>query len=239
LPVATLFATGTAMKLLAIDTAARFCSACIRDADQGELSRRVLDLGKGHAEVLMDIVGETLGEAGIGYRDLDAVAVSVGPGSFTGVRVGVAAARGLALALSVPAIGVSTLHALALAAREEHPGRPVMAVIDAGRGEVYVAVEDEAGEPLGAPVSMPHAQAAALVRPGWVVTGSGVAALGDLPAGAVPAATGATADISIFARIGLATLAGGKPAEPPRPLYLRGADARPQAHFALPRRSGA
>jgi tRNA threonylcarbamoyladenosine biosynthesis protein TsaB len=228
LPVATLFATGTAMKLLAIDTAARFCSACIRDADQGELSRRVLDLGKGHAEVLMDIVGETLGEAGIGYRDLDAVAVSVGPGSFTGVRVGVAAAR-----------GVSTLHALALAAREEHPGRPVMAVIDAGRGEVYVAVEDEAGEPLGAPVSMPHAQAAALVRPGWVVTGSGVAALGDLPAGAVPAATGATADISIFARIGLATLAGGKPAEPPRPLYLRGADARPQAHFALPRRSGA
>ncbi|MBE0692228.1 MAG: tRNA (adenosine(37)-N6)-threonylcarbamoyltransferase complex dimerization subunit type 1 TsaB, partial [Aquamicrobium sp.] len=84
------------MRLLAIDTAADLCAACVRDTDGGERGRSVLDLGKGHAEHLMGVIEAALREAGCGFADLDAVAVSVGPGSFTGVRVGVAAARGLA-----------------------------------------------------------------------------------------------------------------------------------------------
>ena len=88
------------------------------DADAGvELGRAVLDIGKGHAEILMDVIAEALGAAGIAFAGLGAVAVSVGPGSFTGVRVGVSAARGLALALKIPAVGVSTLEALAAETR--------------------------------------------------------------------------------------------------------------------------
>ena len=81
------------MNLLAIDTAARLCAACVLDTETGrELGREVLDLGKGHAEQLMDVIDAALSDAGVGYAELGMVAVSVGPGSFTGVRVGVSAA---------------------------------------------------------------------------------------------------------------------------------------------------
>src|SRR5690606_8172147 len=126
------------MKLLAIDTAANLCAACVYDTQAGERGRAVLDLGKGHAEHLMAVIEEALTAAGCAYTDLEAVAVSVGPGSFTGVRVGVSAARGLALALGIPAVGVSTLEALAAEARGDAP-RAVLARVEAGRGQAYVA----------------------------------------------------------------------------------------------------
>ncbi|TIR96638.1 MAG: tRNA (adenosine(37)-N6)-threonylcarbamoyltransferase complex dimerization subunit type 1 TsaB, partial [Mesorhizobium sp.] len=116
------------MKLLAIDCAANLCAACVHDADAGiELGRQVLDLGKGHAEHLMAVIEAALKASGIGYQGLDAVAVSIGPGSFTGLRVGVSTARGLALALKIPAIGVTTLEALAAEAANAFPGRAVLA----------------------------------------------------------------------------------------------------------------
>ncbi|TIV06590.1 MAG: tRNA (adenosine(37)-N6)-threonylcarbamoyltransferase complex dimerization subunit type 1 TsaB, partial [Mesorhizobium sp.] len=78
------------MKLLAIDCAASLCAACVYDADAGkELGRELRDLGKGHAEHLMAVIETALQAASVGYPDLDAVAVSIGPGSFTGLRVGV------------------------------------------------------------------------------------------------------------------------------------------------------
>ena len=87
------------MNLLAIDTAASICAACVLDTTSGrERGRAVLDLGKGHAEHLMGTIGEALEKESLGYHELGMVAVSVGPGSFTGSRVGVSAARGLALA---------------------------------------------------------------------------------------------------------------------------------------------
>ncbi|TGT75410.1 tRNA (adenosine(37)-N6)-threonylcarbamoyltransferase complex dimerization subunit type 1 TsaB, partial [Mesorhizobium sp. M8A.F.Ca.ET.161.01.1.1] len=98
-----------------------------------ELGRSVLDLGKGHAEHLMAVIAEALTAGAMDYSGLGAIAVSVGPGSFTGLRVGVSTARGLALALKVPAIGVTTLEALAAEAAAEFPGRPVLAALDAGR----------------------------------------------------------------------------------------------------------
>ncbi|TIN14290.1 MAG: tRNA (adenosine(37)-N6)-threonylcarbamoyltransferase complex dimerization subunit type 1 TsaB, partial [Mesorhizobium sp.] len=78
-----------------------------------------------------------------GYAGLGAIAVSVGPGSFTGLRVGVSTARGLALALKIPAIGVTTLEALAAEAAAAFPGRPVLAALDAGREEIHAAFYDE------------------------------------------------------------------------------------------------
>ena len=86
-------------------------------------------------EALMDVVGAALAAAGPGlaYADIGAIAVAVGPGSFTGIRVGVSVARGLALALKVPAVGVTTLEALAFEARDISGAKAVLAAIDGGR----------------------------------------------------------------------------------------------------------
>ena len=212
------------MRLLAIDTAADLCAASILDTDAGERGRHVLDLGKGHAEHLMAVIETALEEAGTAYADLGGVAVSVGPGSFTGVRVGVAAARGLALALKIPAVGVTTLEALAHEKRADNPGRPVIARIEAGRGQVYVAAFSSDGTPTFGPAALDAQAAAAFIgKAGQDVV----------------VATGRTADISAYALIGAERLAGGTPAERPKPLYLREADARPQEAFALPRKDGA
>jgi len=213
------------VRLLAIDTAADLCAACVLDTDAGERGRCVIELGKGHAERLMAVIDEALAKAGATYADLGAVAVAVGPGSFTGVRVGVAAARGLALALSVPAVGVSTLEALARQAREETPGRPTLARIEAGRGQAYVAAFSAAGELTFGPAALALAAADGMIRAMEAEGGDTLLAVGK------------TADIAIYARCGAEKLASGAALAKPKPLYLRDADARPQEGFALPRKA--
>lgn len=227
------------MILLAIDTAASLCAACVYDSEGGERGRAVLDIGKGHAERLMDVIATALDEAGIGYGDLDAVAVAVGPGSFTGVRVGVATARGFALALKIPAVGVTTLEAIAAEALRAHPGTAVTAAIDAGRGQVYLQRFADDGTTIDGPAAFPAGDAAALVGDaagGTVLTGSAASILG---ARLAIAADEATADIATYAQIAARRLADDPEAaaSPPRPLYLRDADAKPQGAFALPRKA--
>lgn len=222
------------MKLLAIDCAASLCAACVYDKGAGrELGRQVLDLGKGHAEHLMAVIEATLKAAGTGYRDLDAVAVSIGPGSFTGLRVGVSTARGLALALKIPAIGVTTLEALAAEAAASSPGRAALAALDAGREEIHVALFDkELALTYGpAVISLPEVTAMA-VDSKAVLAGTAapqIAATAGRAFDIGPVA--ATADIATYASLAAAKGSGEKP----KPLYLRGADAKPQAGFILPR----
>jgi tRNA threonylcarbamoyl adenosine modification protein YeaZ len=226
------------MILLAIDTAAELCAACIFDTEaNAENARAVLDIGKGHAEHIMAVIGGALDEAKLTYADLGAVTVSVGPGSFTGVRVGVSAARGFALALKIPAIGVSTLEALAVEARQLHPGRAVLAAIGTRPEHLYAAVYDAAGEAIVEPMAGSLDTIAAMTRDGMALCGSAAAMVAER-AGAKDIVLGpasATADIAAYAR-----LAAGKDMKgaPPRPLYLREPDAKPQAGFALPRRPG-
>ena len=224
------------MIVLAIDTASTLCAACIYDAVNGrELGRAVEDIGKGHAERLMDIFATALDAAGKVYADLDSIAVSIGPGSFTGIRVGVSAARGLALALKIPAHGVTTLSAIAEEARRQHPGRRIIASIDARRGELYVEDHAADGKITRGPLIVPTDVAGSLVegeRP--VLAGSGAAVIA---AAADPTLTdiaggSATADICIYAQLAVA----GR-THRPQPLYLRGPDARPQEGFALPRKA--
>ena len=222
------------MKVLAIDCAASLCAACVYDAAAGrELGRSVLDLGKGHAEHLMAVIAEALTAAETAYAGLGAIAVSVGPGSFTGLRVGVSTARGLALALKIPAIGVTTLDALAAEAAAAFPGRAVLVALDAGREEIHAALYDKALVLTYGPAvtTLPEATALAMENS---------AALAGTAAAQIAALAGrgfdigpqtATADIATYARLAAAK---GE-SERPKPLYLRGADAKPQAGFILSR----
>ncbi len=222
------------MILLAIDTASALCAACVYDSDADrELGRSVLDLGKGHAEHLMAVVDEALAKAGVGFDALGRIAVSVGPGSFTGVRVGVATARGFALALKIPAIGVTTLEAVAAETRENFAGKKIMVALDGGRGEINVGFFGEGGEQVGKPLAANLEQAARLATAhDGVLAGSAAAMVAGVAGQAFPmGSAGATADIGVYARIGAAKAVGEKP----KPLYLREADAKPQAGFVLPR----
>ncbi|KAB0683012.1 tRNA (adenosine(37)-N6)-threonylcarbamoyltransferase complex dimerization subunit type 1 TsaB [Aureimonas leprariae] len=210
--------------MLAIDTAGSRCSVALVAGDGRALAARDPDLGRGHAERLMGLVGEVLEEAGAAYGDLSRIAVSVGPGSFTGLRVGVAAARGLALALGLPVVGVSTLEALAEPFRADGP---TLAAIDAKRGEVWLAGfgPDDAVFLLPIAVALDGLPGAleALPVPA-VVAGSGASILAaSFPGARVENGEGRV-DVVALARIAMRRSAG----EPPRPLYLRGADAKPQ-----------
>lgn len=224
------------MILLAMDCAASLCAACVYDSGSGrELGRAVLDIGKGHAEHLMDVIGEGLSAAQKSYAGLDRIAVSVGPGSFTGVRVGVATARGLALALRIPAVGVTTLEAIAAEARQEAgDAATVMAAIGAGRDGLYVAIYDEFGTVCHAPSIMAPEEAAMLAsRNSPLLAGSAARTIAaSMEAPRLSGVEGATADIAVYARLAAAKEPGsGRPV----PLYLRAPDAKPQAGFALPR----
>jgi len=175
------------------------------------------DMAKGQAERLMPLIAEVLEAGGAAPRDLDAIGVGIGPGNFTGVRIAVSAARGLALALGIPAVGVSRLEALALGLP-----RPLAVVEDARRGEVYVQLfqADRRHEPLLlSPADLPRV----LTSPR--VTGSGAALAADAVRGLdvlAPAMPLAEA---------IARIAAGRwqDADLPRPapLYLRAADAAP------------
>ncbi|MDE9451066.1 tRNA (adenosine(37)-N6)-threonylcarbamoyltransferase complex dimerization subunit type 1 TsaB [Aliiroseovarius sp. Z3] len=189
--------------ILAFDTSAAHCAAALLSGDKIIVSR-FEPMSRGQAERLMPLLEEVLGAAGLSWRDLDAIGVGIGPGNFTGIRISVAAARGLALSLGVPAIGVSSLEAQAADAK-----RPVWSLIDARRDHVY-AQYLRAGGDDEAPSLMSAREAAAL-------TGARVGpdALAD-PAPAI-------------ARIAAARLAraGKAPIPRPAPQYIRAADAAP------------
>ncbi|MCR6500760.1 tRNA (adenosine(37)-N6)-threonylcarbamoyltransferase complex dimerization subunit type 1 TsaB [Shinella sp. CPCC 101442] len=212
------------MIVLAIDTAGTGCSAALYDSDRDVvLGAAGADIGRGHAERLMEFVDGALEAAGIDLPAVDRIAVTVGPGSFTGIRVGVAAARGLALALGVPAVGVSTLAALAA----DRQG-PLLVAIDAKRDEVYwqaFAIDGSEATPP-AIASVEEAKVIAGMHKG-ALAGSASALLRE---GAIAETDGVS--IATVARLG----AGLDPAANlPRPLYLRGPDAKPQAGFAIRR----
>ncbi len=220
------------MKLLAIDTSARHCAVCVLDDATGAVHRDVRDIGTGHAEILMGQIAGVLDAAGLAYGDLGRIAVCIGPGSFTGVRVGVSTARGLSLALTIPAIGVTTLEAIAADAVPRAGGRTLFAAIDARRGQLYVQPFDAAANPQTEPAVAAIEDAQAMIAPGAAVAGNGAALLGVGDALLADAAGG---DIATVARLA----AGRLPDVAPAPLYLRSADAKPQTGFALPRAGGA
>ncbi len=123
------------MNLLALETTTEACSVALVHGDQ--LLVRSQLAPRRHTELVLPMADELLAEAGISRRALDAIAVGRGPGAFTGVRIGVALAQGMALALNLPVVAVSSLAALALEAEADDAA--ILAVIDARMGEIYAA----------------------------------------------------------------------------------------------------
>ena len=101
------------MRVLAIDTALEACAAVVLDTEHGRVANESLPMVRGHAEALMPLIARVMHQADMPFTALDRVAVTTGPGSFTGLRVGIAAARGIALASGKPAVGITTLAAYA------------------------------------------------------------------------------------------------------------------------------
>jgi tRNA threonylcarbamoyladenosine biosynthesis protein TsaB len=227
------------MKILALDTASSWCAAAVYDSGTNTVLAEISEnIGKGHAEVLMDYIGQAMTQSGISMTELDRVAVNVGPGSFTGVRIGVSAARGFALALDRPALGVSAFDALASEIAISHPGQPVLVLLEAHRGEIYAQAFGADGMAITGPMVLAREEALALIQQqssDTILAGSAAAALNETLAGSFSVARGEpTARIGTYAK--LAAL--HEPGEAPKPLYMRGPDVKPQTGFALPRKAG-
>lgn len=221
------------MRVLVLDTALGLCTAAVFETDGSDVKVfgvRSESMTRGHSERLAGMARDAVAEAGGGFGALDRIGVTVGPGSFTGLRVGLAFAQGLGAALGIPVVGVSSLDALKASA--EH-AQTVFALIDARRGQVYGRAW-RAGEPLGPAEAWVVDDARAMVAElepsaGGAgndhvhLIGSGATLVGEgLEHVMIQALEGP--DPAALARL---TAAVDPEAYPPRPLYLRAPDATP------------
>ena len=193
---------GSSETILAIDTSGPRLQLALLVAD--DVDAWVEDLPKGHAEVLFDRIAGLLARNAVTYDDLTRISVTTGPGSFTGLRIGLSAARGLGLAHNIPVIGVPTLLAMSLAAPA---GQPVTIAVDARRGEAFRQSFSAPGVPVDKAVLVPATEMEGMVL-----------------------APSVHADIAAMTRFA----ATADPADyPPDPTYVRSADAKPQTGFAV------
>jgi tRNA threonylcarbamoyladenosine biosynthesis protein TsaB len=206
------------MIVLGLDTCLSACSAAVLDGER-VLAHESQSMARGHQERLAPMAQAVMRAAGLGFDRLERIGVTVGPGSFTGLRVGLAFAKGLGAALQRPVVGVGALDALAA----EIAGLS-FAVIDARRDQVYLQ-GFEAGHALMAPDVLPLDMARARVAElamgrSPTLVGSGAPLVADVVPGArLILVDGADARA-------VARLAAGRAPTPPRPLYLRAPDAR-------------
>jgi tRNA threonylcarbamoyladenosine biosynthesis protein TsaB len=227
------------MRVLAIDTALAACSAAVLDtANGGIFASESLPMVRGHAEALMPLLARVMKKSGLAFADLERVVVTTGPGSFTGLRVGISAARGFGVATGIPVVGVTTLSAYAAPYLADDDQIPVVAAIDARHEHVYLQVFGTGGRTLIAARLAPLNEAvrAASEAPARIV-GSGAKAVADGLAKTAPAPIivdpREAPDIGWVAQIGAAV---AEAQAPPKPQYLRAPDAQPQNAASLPRR---
>ncbi|NQW00760.1 MAG: tRNA (adenosine(37)-N6)-threonylcarbamoyltransferase complex dimerization subunit type 1 TsaB [Rhodospirillales bacterium] len=229
------------MKILALDTATTACSvAACRDGKTLASAHELMV--RGQSEALIPMVLAVLAQARMEVRDFDLIAVTRGPGAFTGLRIGLAAARGLALASGVPCCGISTTQAIAEAARRvESDRQPIIVALDSKRSDIYI----QAFDPHGIAVCEPQAIAVTDLRQridGLALTGAAgpVAVVGDaatralalLPDGYYRSSAPDVPDARDVASVAAQLHATGQQLPAPIPLYLRPADA------ALPKNGG-
>jgi tRNA threonylcarbamoyl adenosine modification protein YeaZ/ribosomal-protein-alanine acetyltransferase len=213
------------MKILGIDTTMAACSAAAIDTDCAlPLAAAFVAMERGHAEALPPMVSDVVTRSGLQFPNFDRIAVTIGPGTFTGVRIGLAFARGIGLAQDIPVIGIDSLSAIAA---NEPSQVPLLVASDARNAEIYAAVFDADRKLITPPHVTTAAAATALLPSGSLVLGTAAQAViaasarDDLVlshAGALPVAAN-FASLSIMF----------EPGPMPAPLYLRAPDAKPQS----------
>jgi tRNA threonylcarbamoyladenosine biosynthesis protein TsaB len=218
------------MLILSIDTALDACAAAVLDTSAGgAIAQESLAMKRGHAEALMPLIARVMKASGVAFAALDRIAATTGPGSFTGLRVGLSAARGIALAAGKPVVGVTTLTAFAAPIVSENSKHPVISAVDARHDHVYFQVLDGEGrslikanvapitEALGAArFGTPHlvGNAANILAERWPTDAPPPIKVDQQPA----------PDIAWVAWLGAAVSPESAPA---RPYYLRAPDAKP------------
>jgi tRNA threonylcarbamoyladenosine biosynthesis protein TsaB len=218
------------MLILAIDTALDACAAGVLDSVAGRLiAQESQPMKRGHAEALMPLIARVIEQSGIAFAALDRIAVTTGPGSFTGLRVGLSAARGIALAANKPVVGLTTLTAYAAPLVSENCEHPIISAIDARHDHVYLQAVSGNGSSLIRPrlASIEEALGAARFGAPHLV-GNAARILADRwPAQALPpfrVDPQPAPDIAWVAWLGAAVSPNTAPA---RPFYLRAPDAKP------------
>ncbi|WP_284179231.1 tRNA (adenosine(37)-N6)-threonylcarbamoyltransferase complex dimerization subunit type 1 TsaB [Rhabdaerophilum sp. SD176] len=231
------------MYLLALDTALGATSAAVFAPGEGRiLAEETEPMERGHAEALMPLVRRVLDRSGIAFADLSRFAVTIGPGSFTGLRIGISAARGFGLIHQRPVVGVSTLSAFAAPILFSGDRSPVAAAIDARNGLVYFQSLAIGGRTMAGPGVYPVEEAARKIGDGPVVfVGNAAEKLAQARRGAIlenrPGQRPAiqqrpSPEIAWVARLGaVADLA----TSPAKPLYLREANVTLQDKARLQR----
>jgi tRNA threonylcarbamoyladenosine biosynthesis protein TsaB len=206
------------VRILAVDTCFGACSAAVVEGGS-VLAGRYVVMERGHAEALAPMVDAVMKSAGLAFSDLDKLAVTTGPGTFTGQRVGLAFMRALRVALGKPLVGITSLAAMAEQARRQAGTTIAAAVHDAKRGEVYLEM---VGHPVPAQI-MTMADAETLLRPfeGIALAGTAAPYLAQLCTGSC------VCDVVAPDAVWVARLAESSDATAvPRPLYLRAPDAK-------------
>lgn len=218
------------MLILAIDTALDACSAAVLDTTANKtLAIESLPMKRGHAEALMPLIARVMEASGVAFAALDRIAVTTGPGSFTGLRVGLSAARGIALAADKPVVGLTTLTAYAAPFVAENGEHPIVSAIDARHDHVYFQVVSGNGNPLIKPklasieeaVDASHLLSPHLVGNAAKILADRWPAQAPLPFRIDPQAA---PDIVWVAWVGAAVSPQTAPA---KPYYLRAPDAKP------------
>ncbi|QKT02491.1 tRNA (adenosine(37)-N6)-threonylcarbamoyltransferase complex dimerization subunit type 1 TsaB [Ectothiorhodospiraceae bacterium 2226] len=225
------------MKLLALDTSTEACSAALLIDDT--LTERYRVAPREHGQLILSMAEELLAEAGVRPAELDALAVTRGPGGFTGLRIGIGVAQGIAFAADLPVVTVSTLAALAQGAWREHQARRVIAAIDARMQEVYVGLYALDADEIMRPVVAECVCAAAaaplpLEEARWLGVGTGFVADAEVLAARYGAALAAAhpalpraRDVAVLGREGLHA-GEAVAADAVQPVYLRDEVARPK-----------
>lgn len=211
------------MKTLAVDTALGACSVALLE-DEKLIAHIFEPMERGHAERLAPMVDEAMKQAGAEFAGLDRLAVTVGPGTFTGQRVGLAFMRGLRLALHIPLIGVTTLEAIAMAAMAQTGSSKAAAIHDARRAEAYLLLRD-GKTVMQPPIVLPFAEAVAHIAAFGIcaLAGTGAAAVREQLGREFPLSSVRQPDALWVARLSQKYPA---PTDAPGPLYLRAPDAK-------------
>jgi tRNA threonylcarbamoyl adenosine modification protein YeaZ len=229
------------MRVLAIDTSCGACSVAVYDSTpRVALASETVAMAQGHAEALAPMVQRAMALVEGGFASLDRIAVCVGPGSFTGIRIGLAMARAIGVALGVPVVGVSSLVAFAGPLLADPRPGVIISAIDARHGQIYFQLFEPSGRPLFAPRVAKLRDVIRLIGGGTArLCGNAAQTIADETAksgGDFDASQAAPfPDIVAIARTGLAL----DPANaPPRPIYIKPPDAQPNMSPTIARAEG-